>query len=148
MATYTASLFANTPKALHAGVNSIVVNYSSGAVTASSGDVVFLAKIPHGARILEVIEDHSTDATAHAVDIGMATGGAAGGGANLSMFVKAGAQATKNRLNVMGIPAVISVSDGDAGRYGVLAAKTAVTGTATVSLQLNVVVLYTTDGIT
>lgn len=148
MATYTASLFANTPKALHAGVTAINVNYQSGAVTASAGDVIFLAKIPHGARILEVIEDHSTDATAHAVDIGLATGGAAGGGAHLSLFVKAGAQATKNRLNVLGIPPVVSVSDGDAGRYGILSCKTAATGTGTVSLMLNVTVLYTCDGVT
>lgn len=148
MATYTASLFANTPKAAHVGANTIVVNYQSGTLTSSAGDVIFLAKIPHGARVIEVIEDHSTDATAHALDIGMATGGAAGGGAMLSLFVKAGAQATKNRLNVLGIPPVISVSDGDPNRYGILAAKCAVTGTATVSLMLNVAVIYTTDGIT
>ena len=148
MATYTASLFANTPKGIHAGVNSIVVNYQSGTLTSSAGDVIFLGKIPHGARIIEVIEDHSTDATAHAIDIGLATGGAAGGGAMLSLFVKAGAQATKNRLNVLGIPPVVSVSDGDPNRYGILAAKCAVTGTATISLMLNVAVMYTTDGVT
>src|SRR5690242_10110264 len=103
MATYTASLFANTPKAVHAGVNAISVNYQNGALTASAGDIIFLAKIPHGARIVEVIEDHSTGATAHAVDIGLATGGAAGGGASVSIFIAAGAQATKNRLSVLGI---------------------------------------------
>lgn len=148
MATYTASLFANTPKAVHAGTNAIVVNYSSGAVTSSSGDIIYLAKIPHGARVVEVIEDHSTNATGHALDIGFATGGTAGGGASFSALITAGAQATKNRLNVLGIPAVVSVSDGDPNRYGVLSAKCAVTGTATTSLVLNVTVLYTADGIT
>jgi hypothetical protein len=148
MATYTASLFANTPKAAHTGTNSIVVNYQSGALTSSAGDIIFLAKIPHGARVVEVIEDHSTGATGHAIDIGLATGGAAGGGASYSAFIAAGAQATKNRLSVLGIPPVVSVSDGDPNRYGVLAAKCAVTGTATISLMLNVTVLYTTDNIT
>jgi len=104
MVTYTASLFANTPKAVHAGTNAIVVNYSSGAVTSSSGDIIYLAKIPHGARVVEVIEDHSTNATGHALDIGFATGGTAGGGASFSALITAGAQATKNRLNVLGIP--------------------------------------------
>ena len=148
MATYSSSLMANTPKAVHAGVNAISVTYLGGTTTASAGDIIHLAKIPHGARILEVIEDHSTGATAHGLSLGLATGGTAGGGASFSMLLSAVAQATKNRLSVLGIPALVSVSDGDPNRYGILAAKCAESGTATVSLVLNVTVLYSTDGIT
>lgn len=148
MATYSASLMANTPKSIHAGVNAISVTYLSGAVTGSAGDIIHLAKIPHGARILEVIEDHSTPSTAHSISLGFATGGAAGGGASYSMLLSAVAQAAKNRLGVLGIPPLVSVSDGDPNRYGILAAKVAETGTGTISLVLNVTVLYTTDGVT
>jgi hypothetical protein len=148
MTTYSASLMANTPKAIHSGVNAIAVTYSGGGATGSAGDIIHLAKIPHGARIIEVIEDHSTGATAHTISLGMATGGAAGGGASFSMLLSAVAQAAKNRLGVLGIPPVVSVSDGDPNRYGILAAKVAETGTGTVNLVLNVVVMYTTDGVT
>lgn len=145
MATSTATLFANTPKAVHAGLNAIVVSYSH-ATAASAGDVVFLAKLPHGARVVELIEDHSTGATSNALSIGLAKGGAAGGGASLSAFIASGAQATKNRLSVMGIPAQVSVSDGDGERWGILAAKLTEAGTATTGLVINVACLYLTDG--
>jgi hypothetical protein len=148
MATYSSSLMANTPKAAHIGTNTIVVSYNGGAQTTSAGDIIHLAKIPHGARIVEVIEDHSTGATANSLSLGLATGGAAGGGASYSMLLSAVAQATKNRLGVIGIPPLVSVSDGDPNRYGILAAKCTETGTATTSLILNVTVMYVTDGVT
>ena len=147
MATLTATLYANAPKAVHAGVNAIVVNYNSGAVTASAGDVLFLAKLPHGARILYIEEDHSTGATANSLSLGLAKGGP-GGTATLSLLLSAVAQATKNRYAIMGIPPVVSVSDADGERWGILAAKLTETGTATVSLIVNVTCLYITDNIT
>ena len=78
MATFTATLYANTPKAVHAGVTAINVSYNHGANTASAGDIIFLAKLPHGARILDFIEDHSTGATSSAVSFGLAKGGPGG----------------------------------------------------------------------
>lgn len=148
MATYSASLMANTPKANHAGVTAISVSYNGGANTTSAGDIIHLAKIPHGARILDVVEDHSTGATSSALSLGLATGGAAGGGASYSLLLSTVAQAAKNRLGVLGIPPLVSVSDADANRYGILAAKVTEAGTATTSLILNVTVLYSTDGVT
>lgn len=147
MATTTATLFANTPKGVHAGVNAIAVSYNHGALTASAGDVVFLAKLPHGARIIDFWEDHSTGATSNAVSFGLAKGGPAGT-ATLSLLVASGAQATKNRMSVMGIPPVVSVSDADGERWGILGAKLTEAGTATVSLVINAVCIYVTDGVT
>lgn len=147
MATLTATLFANTPKGIHAGVNAVSVQYNFGAATASAGDIVFLAKIPNGARIVEFIEDHSTGATSHAVSFGLAKGGP-GGSATHSLLIASGAQAAKNRLSVLGLPPVVSVSDGEAEKWGILSAKIAEGGTATVSLVINVTCLYVTDGIT
>lgn len=147
MATFTATLYANTPKAVHAGVNAISVAYNHGANVASAGDVVFLAKLPHGARIVDFIEDHSTGAASHAVSFGLAKGGP-GGSATLSLLIASGAQATKNRLSVIGLPPVVSVSDGDGERWGILGAILAEAGTATTSLKINVTCLYTADNIT
>jgi hypothetical protein len=144
MATTTATLFANTPKAPHTGVVSVAVSYSFGATASSVGDVVFLAKIPHGARILEVIEDHSTGATAQALHIGLSKGGP-GGSATLSAIVSSAAQAAVNRRNVLGLPPTVSVSDGDPERWGILSATVAA-GSATTSLVINAICLYTVDG--
>ena len=146
MTTYTSTLYANAPKAPHTGVVSVNVHYNSGATALAAADIVFLAKIPHGARILDFWEDHSTGATAHAVSFGLAKGGP-GGTATYSLLIASGAQATKNRYAIMGIPPVVSVSDGEGARWGILSAKVAESGTATTSLIINVVCLYTMDGV-
>ena len=147
MAEYTATTYMNPAKEVHTGVNCVAVSYNFGAVSASAGDVVLLAKIPHGARIVDFWEDHSTGATAHAVSFGLKTGGP-GGTATYSLLISAGAQATKNRLSIMGIPPNVSVSDADSNRFGILCAKVAESGTATTSLIINAVCFYVTDGVT
>ena len=150
MATTTSTLFAaqgsRNLKAPHTGIVTLNVFHNTLAVTASAGDVLFLAKIPHGARITEVRERHSTGATAHGVDIGLATGWNVGGGASLSCIIAAGAQATQNFMNVDGnIPPVVSVSDASPDRFGILAAVLASAGTGTISLKIAVSVSYTMD---
>lgn len=141
--TYTSTLMANTPKAVHIGNNSV-----SGTLrwTAASGasDIGQLCKIPHGATIVDFWENHSTGATAQGLDFGFASGVADGGGANASILVSGGAQATQNRL-AAGAPITISVSDNDPNKYAVLIAKQ-VSGSATTSLLVNFSVLYRTDG--
>ena len=144
--TYTSTVFAAQPKAVQEGVMSISGQYNSGATALASGDVIFLAKIPHGAKYVSFEADHSTGATAHAVDYGFAKGGAAGGGASLSALVSAGAQATILRKTVLGVPADISVSDNDVNRWGILSAQAAVTGTTTTSLIINFTYCYRVDG--
>lgn len=55
--TYTSTVFANSPlKAVHIGTNTIKGQFTSTAPTSppnSLGDVIFLAKIPHGAVITD-----------------------------------------------------------------------------------------------
>lgn len=147
MTDYTATTYMNPAKRVHAGVNAVAISYNSGATALAAADIVLLAKIPHGARIVDFWEDHSTGATAHAVSFGLKTGGP-GGSATYSLLISAGAQATKNRLSIMGIPPLVSVSDASGERFGVLAAKVAETGTATTSLKINCVCLYVCDGVT
>lgn len=145
MATYTSTVFANLqPKAVHAGNQSVSGQFSMGGTASSAGDVIFLAKVPHGATIVDVIEDHTTGSTATGVSFGLATGGAAGGGGSISCFIAAGAIATVNRRSVVGLPITVSVSDLDPNRYGIFAASPA-TGTQTTSLIINFTIIYRMD---
>ena len=147
MAEYTATTYMNPAKKMNSGVNIVAISYDHGANTASAGDIVLLAKLPHGARIVDFWEDHSTGATAAAVSFGLKTGGP-GGSATYSLLIASGAQATKNRYAIMGIPPLVSVSDADGNRFGVLCAKLTESGTATTSMKINCVCIYVTDGLT
>ena len=144
MATYTSTVFANNPaKAVHVGVNSVSGTFNLGATASSNGDVIFLAKIPNGAKFVSIEEDHTTGATAQALSFGYASGGPAGS-ATYSLFIASGAQATLNRKNVLGLPADCSLSANDPNSYGILAAKVE-SGTATTSLIINFVFNYRMD---
>src|SRR5690242_15437328 len=99
MATYTATTWSNTPKAVEVGANSVSGQIKWTAAS-SVGDIAFLAKIPQGATIIDIIEDHSTGATTQALSFGLDRGAADGGTGNSSCFIASGAQATVNRKNV------------------------------------------------
>lgn len=144
-ATYTSSAFGFGPlKAHHVGNNSVGGQLAWGA-TSTVADIGFLAKIPHGATIVDVICDHTTGATAQALSYGMARGAAAGGGGNLSCFIASGAQAAILRKTVLGVPLTVSVSDADPLRYGEFACKVE-SGTTTTSLFVNFTIVYRSDG--
>lgn len=144
MATYTSTVFANNqPKAVHAGNSSVSGQFNLGATASSAGDVIFLAKIPHGAKFISIEVDHSTGATAQALSYGLASGGPAGS-ATFSCFIASGAQAAILRKTVLGVPADVSCSDLDPNRYGILAAKVE-SGTATTSLIVNFIFNYRMD---
>lgn len=142
MATYTSTTWANLqPKAVHAGNQSVSGQIIWGAAS-STGDVAFLAKIPHGATIVDVIEDHSTGATAQGVKFGYVMGD--GSSASYSAFIAAGAQATVNRRSVVGLPITISCSDDAPQRWANFTAKIA-SGTSTTSLIVNFTIIYRMD---
>lgn len=143
MATYTCTTYLQPVKTLHTGVQSVSGNVVVSTAT-SVGDLVFLAKIPHGAKFVSIEADHSTGATAQGVSYGLGTGGTSGGGASYSAFIASGAQATALRKNVLGIPARVSVSDNSADRYGILTAKVE-SGSNTTSLIINFVFNYRMD---
>jgi len=144
MATYTSSVMSGQPRRVHAGVNDVWGSFNLGATTSSVGDVIFLAKIPTGARILSVRADHSTGSTALGASYGLATGTTSGGGASYSAFVASGAQATILNAAAGTLPFTVSVSDNDPNKYGIFAAKVE-SGTMTTSLIVNFVVTYAVD---
>ena len=144
MATYTSSVMAQQPRRVHAGANVVWGTYSFGATASSAGDIVFLAKIPHGARVVDVRTDHSSGSTALGVSYGLATGTTTGGGASYSAFIASGAQATNLYAAAGTLPFTVSVSDNDPNKYGIFTAKSE-SGTQTTSVVVNFRVTYTVD---
>lgn len=135
--TMTAAAFNKTPRAVHAGVNSITANINTGATSASGATCIFFAKVPKGATILDVIETHTTGAATCPVDIGY--------DATTSAFITAGAQNSVLRSNVpANIPLSIPVAGTTVTSY-VKIIGTYTPGTATASLIANLTVLYTMD---
>lgn len=143
-ATYTCTTWTNSPKAVEIG-NSSVSGQLVWTATSTVGDIGFLARIPHGATIVDIIENHSTGASSQALSFGLGSGAVAGGGANASCFIASGAQATVNRTTVLGLPVTVSVSDLDTNRWATLLCKVE-SGTTTTSLVVNFTIVYRTDG--
>jgi hypothetical protein len=149
MATLTSTVFEkNQPKHVHKG-NVTVSGQWAAAVAASTGDIVFLAKIPHGATIVEFAVDHSSSGTLLGCDYGLASGLKAGGGAQMSIFATALAKATiirKNLQNAQGVDNIqISCSASDPGRYGIFAAKIGTSGTTLDKPIINFSITYRND---
>ncbi len=145
VATYTSTIFANSPmKAVHIANQSVSGQIVWGA-TSTVGDVAFLCKVPHGATVVDVIVDHSTGATTQALSYGLARGAVAGGAGNLSCFIASGAQASVLRKTALGLPITVSVSDTDPLRYGEFACKVE-SGSTTTSLFVNFTIIYRSDG--
>lgn len=149
-ATYTSTVFNASPKFLERGLVHVHGQVAWGA-TSTVGDVGFLAKIPHGAKIVDFYEYHTTGASTQALSFGFDRGIAAGGAGNLSCLLASGAQATMNRFslatspNAGNGPMQISLSDTDTVRYAILEAKLE-SGTTTTSLFVNFSLTYRFDG--
>ncbi len=145
MATYSSSVMTNQPRRVHAGVNGVWGTFQmAGTTPTSAGDIIFLAKIPTGARIIGVACDHSSGSTALGVSYGLATGTTTGGGASYSAFVASGAQATNLVALAGSLPFTVSVSDNDPNKYGIFSAKIE-SGTMTSSVVMNFRVTYEVD---
>jgi len=156
--TYTCTIAKNqVPKAYQVGDQSvsgyIMESGGTNAGISTVGDILILCKIPHGARIVDFWEYHSTGATAQGLQFGLSKGVAASGGAGLSCLLASSAQATMNRFNVTNWkavagaigPPVVSISDADTTRFALLQAQI-VSGTTTTSLKVWFNIIYRMDG--
>jgi hypothetical protein len=148
LATYTTSVYAAQPKYTHIGVVEVSGKFAWTAA-GSVGDIIYAAKVPNGARIVDFHEYHSNGQTAAAMDWGFNRGIAAGGGANASCLISGGAVATENRLafaaSPNGGPLTISLSDLDPTGFAVLIGKAA-SGTFTISVSGAFSLLYRFEG--
>ena len=147
MATLTSTTYDKNPaKFLHAGNVTVQGRYSFAAdagAAASVGDIVWLCKVPNGAKIVDFYEYHSANASAMAASFGFDRGIAAGGAGNLSCLLASGAQATTNRMALSAssktgnMPETISISDLDPVRYVALACKLEGPNTGTTSVYIS-----------
>ena len=147
LATYTCTVYKNnSPKYLQEGVCE-VNGQIMWTATSTVGDVAFLAKVPHGAKIVDLKEYHTTGASTQVLEFGFSKGVAAGGGGSISVLISNGAQATRNSMlmNRAAFPLQISMSDLDPVRYCILQAQV-VSGTTTTSLIVNFSLQYRFDG--
>jgi hypothetical protein len=148
-ATLTASIYDNQPKAVHVGNQSVSGKITTSARTLS--DIMFLAKVPHGATIVDFYEYHTNGETAAVMTFGLNKGVVDGGAGNNSCLVGAGAVATMNRMSAglwpatSNYPPVVSLSDADPVRYAALTAK-CVSGTFTTSISIRYSLTYRMDG--
>ncbi len=154
MATFTSSVYkSNGDKFLAVGDTSVSGQLLLTAST-SAGDIGFLAKVPHGAKIVDFYEYHTAASTAGsglAISFGFNTGIAAGGAGNLSCLIASGAGATMNRMTLVASPTAhngpvrISLSDLATVRYAALAALIE-SATGTTSVFVNFCLTYRFDG--
>lgn len=144
VATYTSTTYINQPaKDVYTGVIA-VDGVAKWTAAGTVGDILFLCKVPHGAKIVDFAEYHTNGETAAALDFGFDRGVAAGGGANASIVLSGGALATMNRFSLAGGPLQISLSDADPVRHAILIAKAA-SGTVTVTVVVNWSLRYRMD---
>lgn len=148
VSTYTSSIYEKyPPKAPHIGVAPVQGRFAWTAA-GTVGDVLFLCKVPHGAKIVDFAEYHSNGETAAAIKFGFNKGIAAGGGAHASCLIASGAVGTMNRMSFAAggasTPLKISLSDTDPIRYATLIGKAA-SGTFTISVSGTFSVLYSMD---
>lgn len=147
-ATYTSTLM-TAPVKSHVYGTTIIRGQAKWTAAGSVTDILQLARVPHGAKIVDFYEYHTNGQTAAVLDFGFSKGIAAGGAGNNSCIVSGGALATMNRLSLAAapgnLPITISLSDTDPVRYTVLQAL-AVSGTFTISVVVNFMLSYTTDG--
>ncbi len=138
MATLTATAAASTvqPRNVHAGLNSVSVQYNSSATALSdSATTVLMCKVPNGATIVDVLEYHTTGAATCPTDLGIQ--------GSLAAFNSAGTKATVNRAST-GVPYKVSLSD-DATNQFVYVTATPTHGTSTTSFKCNLSVVYAMD---
>jgi len=148
VATYTSSIYEKyPPKAPHIG-NTTVNGKMQWTAAGTVSDILWLCKVPHGARIVDFAEYHSNGETAAVIDFGFNKGIAAGGGGNASCVVSGGAVATMNRMSFAAhpsaLPLKISLSDTDPVRFATLQGK-AVSGTFTITVSLTFSLTYSMD---
>jgi len=154
MATFTSSVYrSNSPKFQDVADTSIQGQLLLTAAT-SAGDIGFLCKVPHGAKIVDFYEYHTAGSTAGAalqISFGFNTGIASGGGGNMSCLIASGSGNTMNRMSLAASPAAgngpvrISLSDLATTRYAVLVGLVE-SATGTTSVFVNFCLTYRFDG--
>lgn len=144
VATYTSTVYLNNQAVSTVTGNTSRSGRMQWTAAGTVGDILFMQKVPHGARIVDFAEYHTSGQTAAAISFGFDRGIAAGGAGNASVLLASGAIATTNRMTLANMPIQISLSDNDPVRYAVLIGK-AESGTFTITVSVNWSLTYRMD---
>lgn len=139
MATRTATPAASgaAPLSLHAGLNTKAINYTADTDFEASATTVLLAKIPNGARVVDVRSWHTTNTTTAPIDVGIGT--------DTNEFIDNAARGSVNRATTGIIRYKVSVTPTAAAQYEYL--KAVITPSSAAStVILDVAVDYLADG--
>jgi len=128
-------------QANHEGVNSIPFRWTANGHTVSASSIIFLAKIPHGAHIVDLrMTGWVGNADNSTIDVGLT------GEASLDYFVDGAAvSATATAaltVRTGAVPHFVSLSDDTQPRFRYLQAKIASLGTATTTAIISGVIEY------
>ena len=126
------------PRQIHAGVNAVYSEYTITA-TLSNGDIIDIAFIPDGARVIQVMVSNSGDMWDGKINIGT--------GADHDLIMQSQTFQQRTVLSTAGVGTVLDVSDAATTRYTTLKAKMSDTTTASGSNAgtLKFYVLYHMD---
>jgi hypothetical protein len=138
--TLTSTAYSAIPKAIHAGVNSVSIDFTSAAgvtfCASANATVVLGPKIANGMTILNITGSHSSGSDSCPVDIGVDT--------SLSKFATQKTQISNAIAGVGNVPFKVSITDTAATQYRVI--KFAATpGTNTAVVQFKYTVFFTAD---
>lgn len=148
MATLTASLAQSNivPRKLETGVWAVHSSYTyTAAADASAGDIILMAKIPHGATVLAV-QRNFTDLGASTTAGTVLNVGFWGGNSAQSISALGSATGASGvAFLTKGLPTTVSVSDAATDRFAYLAVKVVSSGTTTAAGSIALTVFCTSD---
>jgi hypothetical protein len=138
--TLTATAYSALPKAIHAGVNSVSIDYTSAAgvtlCASANATVVLGPKIANGMTILNITGSHSTGSATCPVDIGIDS--------SISKFATQKAQAANATAAVANFPFKVSVTENAPAQYRTITFG-ATPGTNTAVANFKYTVFFTAD---
>lgn len=142
--TQTASVYNNTIRAHHIGVNYAIGKVNTSAKTLS--DIILLCKVPHGATIVDCRIHGAGAGTAATLKVGVKGGdGGNGAGADTSLLTSLDLATGAGAVGTAAVFHRVSLSDTDA-HLGADVYATLVSGTWTVSVSFDFQIGWTMPG--
>lgn len=146
MATITATLAKSfSPvRSVHAGMNGISAKFNTGArvTSASASQVILLCKLPVGATVVDLHENHSSGAASRPLNFGIRDGRSTSLTAEAIASNVAQAQVNRGGLN---LPYTLSATSGELFKYVTCSSADEGAPDASASVQINYTIFYLID---
>lgn len=144
MATKTSTAVGSTvmPRLIHAGVNVVNAVFVAGGATVSAGDVIQMVKVPHGARIVDVMVGGNSVNTGLGISVG--------DGSLSNRFITTVSLSSTSLIFRMNNPAgmghAVSLSDDATVQYDTIDITVQDTASASVTASIELTVWYVAPG--